>query len=394
MIQSLTFLSISLIVIFTILFPQVIFSADEKEYLPLETIYSQEMSQCTEGFWKSLPIIKPIIQLTASKYKNASKIISYVNAAKECREKPGQNHNPLLTGLLNKMNLNFIDKNIYYASSKMDLLCYVLATMKTKTTSSEEEFINQVTLLLEKYVHTLTNLNIGLNNISKLQKILLTHLEMHFPDAVASSDDKNLRKLTTKLQDWYRANNDDAPFIYEKGDENEDVDNDKTSFHTIILKGGKKHEVPGNYIESIMGEQKLNSSSSKAVQSGALMGCHLIIAVNKKNPSEQSMFHLNLWHDKYNELPAAFRSGNHYLYLITTDASLIENSKNDIQSLANLLKPVKANDEDHSLPFEQVVHVKRGAGERVYFSYDHTGKLSIRDSANGKETFTLNLKKK
>ncbi|WP_238400362.1 hypothetical protein [Legionella bononiensis] len=152
----------------------------------------------------------------------------------------------------------------------------------------------------------------------------------------------------------------------------------------IQLTGGKEsNRFKTEVIDERMGRQEVRDMAL----SGAMTGCHVVIAVSKYDPQNQYMLHMNATSNNpaarnlsYSIIPSEFT-----LYLVAPNSALIEYGVGDID---HFIDKVECN---YNVKFDKTFYIKH-PGERLYITYKNNGELSFYDDFQAKATTKIDIK--
>ncbi|KTD48350.1 hypothetical protein [Legionella quateirensis] len=152
----------------------------------------------------------------------------------------------------------------------------------------------------------------------------------------------------------------------------------------IHLTGGKeKNRFKTEVVEERMGRQEVRD---KAL-SGAVMGCHVVIAVSKNDPQNQYMFHMNAASNipTARDLSCSIITSEFSLYLVAPNSALIEYGVGNIDHFIDKVESI------YNVKFDKTFHIIH-PGERLYITYKKNGELSFYDDFQAKATTKIDLK--
>lgn len=160
----------------------------------------------------------------------------------------------------------------------------------------------------------------------------------------------------------------------------------------IELTGGRstnQSHKPDVFQNSVMGQQRVKGVHP--VRSGALQGCHVIIAVSRKNPSEQYMFHLNVAAESQDEqeIPEYLNRDKFSFYLIFSQSSLIEYEFAETEDEDFVDTILDHNNISRFTECYKIIH----QGERFYVTYEQSGRLAFHDDYMGQSELQIDTLK-
>lgn len=149
-----------------------------------------------------------------------------------------------------------------------------------------------------------------------------------------------------------------------------------------LLGGSEKNKWDKNIKDAIMGKQSVHDT----VDSGAMNGCHAIVAISNKEDI-QYMFHLNVFSEnkKDKTIPSYIDRSMFTFYLFFTKDSLRE------YGIADTSEYVKKVETDNGIAFEKSFYIEN-TGSIVNIEYHKNGNLFFYDDYDAKETAKIDVK--
>lgn len=151
----------------------------------------------------------------------------------------------------------------------------------------------------------------------------------------------------------------------------------------VRLVGGKgSNQLKASVIPEHMGRQEVRNR----VQSGAVTGCHVIIAINKHDPNQQYMFHLNVADEnpRHQTIGKDIIKDDLTWYLVAPHSSIVEYTAADVYSFTHKVE------EHNNVKFDKTFYIIH-PGERLYITYNQNGCLSFYDDYQTKAEAKIDI---